>query len=1676
MDTPGSELPSESTDTSTANTSSATSPIQHINSASPNGLSTSLNNAPTIENDDSASDVSMSADSDNEDEDTQDKVAPQSSATEQPPKEINGFVPPSIHSEPSRKRKFTDPLENSSNGPSDPGVLEEVRKRLRPDETYSLWRSEGHLPLNRSLLPAEIWHHIFTFTPPRTLGNLLQVNKSFNQYLDPSSDSSITPLLKSAVPLLKPDAIWRASRRLFKHPMPVPLVGKTELDMWRLACANSCQFCGKKKPLNAPAQVDQWHPGPGENGVIPVWLFAVRSCGSCLVKNSLKEYDLLMSPSVPSLLIPALPFIFITNELHVLPSTALQNGQPPSTCQFTKYYSKQHIDTIKGEFDTVKVMGSATVDEWLKGLEDRGREQRKDATRWERWDASGGVMRMQRLEPHEEQNQRLPASPSNTNTLPLQGQPVATNGLSNNPRSTTHPLPQVPKSLPAINTSFLNPPPRYDSPSQSVFSAYTPRSQQPKHERTKEEVAELKAARRADIERRCLALDPPLTANILAHMSSFQAAIQIIQPLNDGSWEVLKPRLLSQREEAEQREKDRIAQTRVVQERSEERRFQDAHVKSEFKETLEREWDDVQAPLRARIGGYADETIRDGWNGGDKVTKESSPRFAAEVLIYVRKRFYAEVAKDDAAVRATGREPPTDPPMGPFTRKLTLENMKWVFDTKIKPHTEQYSKELFLCNACENNFKYYGFEGVIQHFAAKHTSALSVGSIVVHWKSEWPEYPPFNPDPNAATKNTYYPTVPSASTTYPNSSIPPNYGYGGYQQPVSGSFPMPSPNVYQESPASYYGQYGDQYSAPPPGSYPPPQMYQDPVHGYSQYSAAPPSAVTSSYDPYAQTGYGGPYPSSSQAGYVAPHNNQVYASTVPEGSVQQTSYGLQGAQQYGSSYSQPTMYTNGSYPQPATPLMPDRQQTQQPQQPPKSDIIQKPQHNEEYKAQLRDLGRDAKAIWNSMSAVKEVPGSVKVYTIIHHILKAFRAKFQQDPSLSMIVEGLSNNKDMRPVRNINGLLCRACVLGLAGSATLKPDKKHFSFPQLVSHFRSVHEEGLPSNFIGYVPDWTKDMVELPDQSKLTSVTRAPGMDEKTLALFSEALPQIIAPPQSRKPSSIQQPVAWESRMDSASHNGSPWQSMAYADEEANGNLAPSQDNHTKYYATTVERQTVDKDRPAYGSDEYESYKPYDMRGRGPRTPLDASLNSRNTAIDYDDKDHRQPSILKAATPVSYTRTGTGNEHYMALDRAPRHGAERIRYQDMDGSEHKPRYERSIKTYDDMQPAPPTREYRAINTRSHQSNGCDVKHEVPTSPQGSRYRPLEDATSQQNKIFEVVAQISRQAQQVRDKVPVKQEADKLASGNGNIHESSGIQPSQSRPSDEASNAAERFLNTFLPESPTVALPVEQTQRRNDSEVPRPRMPASPLEPQRRPREIYTDDIDQPPRSAQALGQQEALNGYYVERVAQPRHYQTYAPDDRYTEAVRRPSVAREASPDAADRRYRSSNVVYRDERQGSRAPSRYSRYESVRLENDRARSRSPVYVKMRGQAEQHVEHSPAGPLPRQEPIYRTRTPDEIIYERAPRQEYYRVYADEPRPRPAYEYVQYDSQGPYIIQRQVRREPGTVYATYDDEPYTRQPVYESRPAVSRTDPAYYEEYDPRHPAPLPPAAAGREVRYQ
>ena len=113
-----------------------------------------------------------------------------------------------------------------------------------------------------------------------------------------------------------------------------------------------------------------------------------------------QEIDLLLSSSIPSPLLAALPFVFFTNELHVISPATLQSGQHPSGIQITKHFSNAQVEEIKREFEDVKAMGSATAEEWIKGLEGRGKERRNDAARWERWEAGGGIVRMQTLGNH----------------------------------------------------------------------------------------------------------------------------------------------------------------------------------------------------------------------------------------------------------------------------------------------------------------------------------------------------------------------------------------------------------------------------------------------------------------------------------------------------------------------------------------------------------------------------------------------------------------------------------------------------------------------------------------------------------------------------------------------------------------------------------------------------------------------------------------------------------------------------------------------------------------------------------------------------------------------------------------------------------------------------------------------------------------------------------------------------------------------------------------------------------------------------------------------------------------------------------------------------------------------------------------------------------------------------
>ncbi|KAI9824277.1 MAG: hypothetical protein M1832_002085 [Thelocarpon impressellum] len=730
---------------------------------------------------------------------------------------------------------------------------------------------------------------------------------------------------------------------------------------------------------------------------------------------------------MPIALLSALPFTFFTPELHVITPSALPNAVKDPNLQVKKYFLKSHIEDIKSQLQDVKTLGPAAAEEWFKGLECQGKERLSDSSRWERWES------------------------------------LAT-----------------------------GPPTRIAmSPGQSGYQGLQGPFNPPRPERTMREVTELKAARRAEIERRCSELDPPIPPRILQHMDSFQAAMQMSMALTDSQWELLRPRLLDQRDMAERSEKDEAAQRAHLLGEGEERHRREAAEK-EDKEAQEKAWDDVQRPIRDLLAVYADEIIRDRWSRGETLSKDTSPKFASDVLIYARRRFYADMANGDEDRKRVGRSVDDGSPSAPATRKLNLENMKWLFDTKIKPLTEQYRKELFLCHTCEHPSKFYGFEGVVQHFAAKHTNELSHGSIVVHWKAEWPEFPPFHPDPSAAKAAFHAAANPPGVGAVPSVS---GYNHGAFPHgPGSARFsqyspaPFNHPNFAEQHPRHQNGMF-----APPPPYQGPSQAFSAGAHyqGYDGYSMQ--------YQPQAALGYGSPHP-----GPIYPVPVQGSPQMAPQVFGHHPGhFGLNPGLAHPLSH---------AYPHPS-PMMGHAQPNPHMSAPTGS----------MYQTQLEEMAASARDVWSNTSGIKDLPGSVRAHIVIHQTVARFKAKFPNEPSLAMFIEGLASHSRMKPVNNLNGLICKACQPGGEAPGTgfqshpprfPAGDKKLYTLPALLNHFKAVHLEQHASGpnmpGIGGTPprmDWKTDMVELPAQSAIAALLHAPGLDDGKLKLIAEVFPK-----------------------------------------------------------------------------------------------------------------------------------------------------------------------------------------------------------------------------------------------------------------------------------------------------------------------------------------------------------------------------------------------------------------------------------------------------------------------------------------------------------------------------------------------------------------------------------------
>jgi hypothetical protein len=130
-------------------------------------------------------------------------------------------------------------------------------------------------------LPPAIWQHIFLFCPLKTLGRLLQVNRSFHSYLTAVRNVPHTKPDTGFLRLLKSESIWAAARNLHPTKPPRPLPGFSEMEMWQLVWSKQCQFCGRTSSFTPGEKV--WQRGPAATGVRIIWPFGVRACGSCLL-------------------------------------------------------------------------------------------------------------------------------------------------------------------------------------------------------------------------------------------------------------------------------------------------------------------------------------------------------------------------------------------------------------------------------------------------------------------------------------------------------------------------------------------------------------------------------------------------------------------------------------------------------------------------------------------------------------------------------------------------------------------------------------------------------------------------------------------------------------------------------------------------------------------------------------------------------------------------------------------------------------------------------------------------------------------------------------------------------------------------------------------------------------------------------------------------------------------------------------------------------------------------------------------------------------------------------------------------------------------------------------------------------------------------------------------------
>ncbi|QIW97843.1 hypothetical protein AMS68_003361 [Peltaster fructicola] len=603
----------------------------------------------------------------------------------------------------SSKRKIDDPVADTA-----------VVKRPKTD-------GSDHVSLLQ--LPDAVLQRIFMSLSPAMLFRCTRVCRRFAHILTQISGEPVRSTKKQfnrhnpepAAQLVDSEIIWSHSRRHTYPFLPRPLNNFSERQMLCLLTQPICQCC--EKPFSRVKAIDGLSSGPGSAGIRTVWPFRITVCGSCLLLLSITDVGLLRERSaMPSgALRRGLPYAFITKDLHVVSD---RTARANVGVGITKIFLRRDVEELKASYAEAEALGAGAAEEWAKGLDDVGKQAMSDTYRWLRWEDSLSS----------ETDIAAHLKELDTSTFAARPGKSMQSSFWNKSDIVTAPEPTPAQDVTHLPRSGIAPPPvttpSYDriTPSSNAHLPVRP-------SRNPHEVQEIHRLRVADIQRRCMQLIPPIEPEVLKHIPAYHAALQITTPMNDMAWEQLRPRIEQDREIAEKLHYEKAQRIAILNAAVPSTNYDDMLA---AEKAADREWEQRREPLRKQLGEIADNLINRKWLRGS-MTQHSAPIFAAEVLTHTYRQYYIDCEANGVAAATS----------------LVLDDLRWVFESKIKVLAEAHCRELFVCSECftDGVCRWFAFEGLIQHYGAKHTSDFSQGNIVVHWQSAlWPQDPPFLTD------------------------------------------------------------------------------------------------------------------------------------------------------------------------------------------------------------------------------------------------------------------------------------------------------------------------------------------------------------------------------------------------------------------------------------------------------------------------------------------------------------------------------------------------------------------------------------------------------------------------------------------------------------------------------------------------------------------------------------------------------------------------------------------------------------------------------------------------------------------------------------------------------------------------------------------------------------------